>query len=298
MECICEYCKEPFIPKRTDARYCSHSCRQLSYVLRKAVTKNTLGEVKDSQNGKKTSMSHELVKDDPSIKSDGKENYPSTGNEKLTDKEPEPSINQVVTKNYPSITKEIIVKKENELSVNPSITEQETVNNAAGINTSNVNNPVKTIEQAEKYIEYSSPFINEIAELTEERNHYSVLYSFLHNRKESFAYWISLRYRCLLECLLTLSEMHSVELDDLKEICNALTAVIQSKQFQCMIPEYPYIKEIPWLRDIVKNLCLNAEEEVLTFRLKKETKLKLIAARWELSNYVPKIGFDKLNFTE
>lgn len=32
----CNYCKKIFALKRSDAKYCSHSCRQLAYVLRKA----------------------------------------------------------------------------------------------------------------------------------------------------------------------------------------------------------------------------------------------------------------------
>lgn len=303
MERICEYCKGAFIPKRTDAQYCSHSCRQLAYVLRKA-NFNSIDGLKEltyiperlveSQNKQEPSINQGLIKDYPSTES--KEDGETVN--KLIDKVQEPPINQGSIKDYPSITREITVKKENELSVNPSIIEQGAVRNNSKIDTPAVNIPIKISEQPEKYVEYTSPLIDEIVELTEERNHHGTLYSFLHNRKESFAYWISLRYRCLLECILALSEMQSIELDGLKEICNALTDVIQSRSFQCMIPEYPYLREISWLRDTIKNLCINTEEETLTFRLKKETKIKLIAARWELSNYVPKVGFDQLNFKE
>lgn len=34
-EHICEHCQKPYIAKRTDAHYCSHSCRQLAYVQRR-----------------------------------------------------------------------------------------------------------------------------------------------------------------------------------------------------------------------------------------------------------------------
>lgn len=36
MEYTCSYCNKPFVPKRTDSMYCSHSCRQFAYVLRKS----------------------------------------------------------------------------------------------------------------------------------------------------------------------------------------------------------------------------------------------------------------------
>jgi len=93
--------------------------------------------------------------------------------------------------------------------------------------------------------------------------------------------------------------MQFIELDDLKEVCNAFTSVIQSKSFSYLIAEYPYTKEIVWLRDTIKNICLNADEnEPIELRFKKETKLRLIVARWEMANYVPKISFSQLNFTE
>lgn len=319
MERICEYCKGSFVPKRVDMLYCTHSCRQLAYVLRKAKANAVMGGLKmgkeepetsiSGQNNQETSISRKLVKDNisisrelitgnPSIENEANQKDSSTENKIVTYKEPDPSIIRQSENGHPSIKDAKASSELTDKDQKPSTTKEITFNKELVNDINAVNTLVRRHAKEEKYIEYSSLLLNGIVELTEERSHLGTLYSFLHNRKESFAYWISLRYRCLLECLLTLSEMQSVELEDLKEICNALTDVIQSRPFQCMIQEYPYIKEIPWLRDIIKNLCLNAEEEILTFRLKKETKLKLIAARWELSNYVPKVGFDKLNFRE
>src|SRR5580700_2329362 len=34
-EKTCLHCQEPFIPKRSDAQYCSASCKQLAYLNRK-----------------------------------------------------------------------------------------------------------------------------------------------------------------------------------------------------------------------------------------------------------------------
>jgi len=36
-KCICSICQKTFEPKRSDARYCSHACRQRDYRTRKAV---------------------------------------------------------------------------------------------------------------------------------------------------------------------------------------------------------------------------------------------------------------------
>src|ERR1700759_2271376 len=40
-EKICLYCQEAFIPKRSDAQYCSSSCKQLAYLNRKNEEGNT-----------------------------------------------------------------------------------------------------------------------------------------------------------------------------------------------------------------------------------------------------------------
>lgn len=293
METICKYCSNSFVPKRTDSLYCSHSCRQLAYVLRKA-TGNTFEGLKY----KPEAVVELQNKQQPSIKTGFSENYPSTEQKEdnesvneLTDNEQEQSIKEHQLTVYPSMTAELFVKKEAELPVNAD--KKEIVPETKAVNTI-----VKAKEEQEKYIEYDSPLINEIAQLTEDRNNLHTLYSLLHNKPETSAYWVSLRYRCLVECLLTFSEIQFIELDDLKEVCNAFTALINSKSFNYLTSHYPYIKEIVWLRDTIKNLCLNADEEELSLRFKKDTKLRLIATRWEMANYVPKISFNQLNFTE
>ncbi len=297
MECRCEYCKEVFIPKRTDARYCSHSCRQLAYVLRKAQIDCGIGVIESqiinressilNENKQETSINNELINHDPSI-SEGETKEVSIN---LTDNSVEPSIKALEIMTYPSKEENISVKSESELSVNK--------NKLDGfIDTRPLNSVVKPAQEEEKYQYYSSSYLDEIVELTQERDNTGILFSFLHNKRDGPALWISLRYRCLLECLLSFSEMQSIELDDLKEVCNAFTGILESRYYQVMIPQYPYMNEIPRLRDLIKNLCLSAEEETLTFRLKKETKLQLIAARWELANYVPKVSFNSLNFKE
>ena len=296
MESICKYCSNSFVPKRTDSLYCSHSCRQLAYVLRKASV-NTINGLNAVTHTPETLVELQNKKE-PSIKTGLTENYPSTehaeDNEsvnKLTDKEHEPSIKEHLPTVYSSMTTELSVKKEAELPVNAD--KKEIVPEIKAVNTI-----AKAKEEQEKYVEYSSPLINEIAELTEDRNNLHTLYSLLHNKPETSAYWVSIRYRCLVECLLTFSEMPFIDTDDLKEVCNAFTTLINSKYFNSLTSHYPYTKEIVWLRDTIKNLCLSADEEELSLRFKKDTKLRLIATRWEMANYVPKISFTQLNFTE
>ena len=66
---------------------------------------------------------------------------------------------------------------------------------------------------------------------------------------------VSTRFKCFVECLLTFSEMKTIELDDLKEICNAFTLLIISSYFKSMPEAYLYIDEILELRESLKMIC-------------------------------------------
>lgn len=282
MEQICEYCKQPFMPKRADALYCSHSCRQLAYVLRKAAGGNGFDGLKEltyKPNPSKVAQENK----EPSIKTALVNNYQSTLTERLdeqlqelTDKIEEPSIKHIKENNYPSINITASDNVETE-AVDPSINKQ----------------------AKDEYTEYESEFINELAKLTIEREYESILGMMVYNNRESSAFWVSVRYKCLLECLLTFSEMKSIDLDDLKEVCNALITLTKSRSFGYLTFKYPYTDEIIQLKDAIKSICMdNEDNEQINFRFKRETKIKMIASRWELSQSIPKVSFSELNFKE
>lgn len=290
MEQICEYCKQPFTPKRADALYCSHSCRQLAYVLRKAAGGNGIDGLKELTYKPDPSKLVQYNKE-PSTKTELVNDYPSTLSERLdkqlrelTDNTDEPSIKHMTKNNYLS-TK--FTAKEN--------IETETVNTDKKATV----NPSINKQTKEEYTEYGSEFINELAKLTIEREYESKLGLMLYNNRESSAFWVSVRYKCLLECLLTFSEMKSIDLDDLKEVCNALIMLTKSRSFGYLTYKYPYTEEIIQLKDAIRSICIdNEDNEEINFRFKKETKIKMIASRWELSQSIPKVSFSELNFKE
>jgi hypothetical protein len=160
-------------------------------------------------------------------------------------------------------------------------------------------NIIEQPKTEEKYQRYESSFINELVELTNERNNVVKLYTlFIEDNSGAFQ-WVSSRFKCLAECLLTFSEMKTIEIDDLKDICNAFTMLIQSNYFKNLPQAYPYTHDILNLRESLKNICKNADEnEPLKFRLQTQNKNKLIATRWELSHYVHKKTFSQLNFKD
>lgn len=147
------------------------------------------------------------------------------------------------------------------------------------------------------YTNYSSRFVMEMDQLYGDRDLSYSLSKFF-DAKDEAGIWVSERYRCLLEVLLRFSELKWIELDDLKEVCNAFTSVINSKYFKYVHPSYPYIGEIKKLREQIRNTCIKTIGEQLKYRLSRDHKQKLIVARCELSQFVPKKKFCELKFKE
>ncbi|MCC7158552.1 MAG: hypothetical protein IT281_03335 [Ignavibacteria bacterium] len=150
-------------------------------------------------------------------------------------------------------------------------------------------------EQA--YTTRPSRFVMEMDRLYSDRDLSYSLSKFF-DAKDEAGVWVSERYRCLLEVLLTFSELKRIELDDLKEVCNAFTSVINSKYFKYIHPSYPYIDEIKKLREQIRNTCVKTIGEQLKYRLIRDQKQKLIVARCELSQFVPRKKFSELKFKE
>lgn len=282
MKRICPFCQNSFIPKRIDTIYCCLSHKQMAYKERKmslSVNFKSVDRLQLSENKKEPSTKYLNEIEKPSTKSIYASTRELTQNQK-------PAINLVETTDYPS-TKMIY----------PS-TEESQENQKPSINNLNVNNDRKN-EPETDYKHHKSTFVDALVALTDERDNISKLAPLFWNDPTGTYLWVSTRFKCLVECLLTFSEVKTIELDDLKEICNAFTLLIRSNYFKSLPNKYPYTNEILELRESLKKTCQSAEEnEPLKFRLLPQTKKVLIANRWELHYYVPKINFDKLSFKE
>lgn len=265
MEYLCSYCNKPFVPKRTDSLYCSHSCRQFAYVLRKS-TKETLKDV---------SLEKVILSDEKTPEIHQKLPEQNLG------KIPHPSKPQEVTK------KELPVKTEIELSVR---TDMQEASSQAPIE--NKSEDIKS-----KYIDYQSRYMIELNRKHAQRDAWPDLSRFFDSNDDS-GLWVSERYRCLIDVLLTFTEIKRIELDDLKEVCNAFTDVIKSDYYQFLDPSYPYMDEIKKLRDQLRNTCLKTSREQFKYRVSREQKQNLIVTRFELSQFVGKSKFSELKFRE
>jgi uncharacterized OB-fold protein len=155
----------------------------------------------------------------------------------------------------------------------------------------------KNIPTAYKTTE--SRFLIGIADLTNERDYISALNACLLIQQDKSSQETGIRLKCLAECLLLFSEMSMTELDDLKEVCNALTKTIQSKSYKQLPARFPYTNYILRLRNWIKRLIIdNPQSESIRFRLSIETKTELIATRFELSEFFPKTPFCDLNLSD
>lgn len=245
----CDYCKKPFQPKRTDSLYCSHSCRQMAYVLRKATAK-------DGLHGTYVASMELPGEEEPSG---------------------EAFLDYLSTKEQLPVPTDKAVRTDTE-----------------NVRTDNLKTE-KPIAEPE-YVDHESSYLSDIGDLYHERDNDMALDKFF-DRKDAAGIWVSETYRCLLECLLLFSEMKQVELDDLKEVCNAFTRMIKSKYFQCLHSDYPYLNEITELRQRIRNICLKASEsQFVKYHPNAEQRKQLIVARFELSQFVRKKKFSELNF--
>lgn len=196
---------------------------------------------------------------------------------------------------YPSIE---TMEEDNETSIKTT----QNVNPSIDVSAQTVNKTVaNTIEndQEGEYIPVTGSFIDALVQLTIERdNNITRLVNLFHVDGSGIVKWVSLRHKCLVDCLLTFSEMKQTETNDLKEVCNAFTLLIQSGSFKSLPVIYPYIQEILQLKESLKQICMEAtinNMQLLRFRL-SHSKKSLIATSWELSHFVPKVSFAGLNF--
>ena len=115
------------------------------------------------------------------------------------------------------------------------------------------------------------------------------------NMVDSSVEWISTHYRCLLENVLTVANIKSIDWDDIAELSNAFTFLINSNYYKRLPKMYPYKREIAALAHKLKTFCLERQdEEYVQFSLQFETKKNLLLQRFELSSAYPKISFREL----
>lgn len=286
MKRICIYCKTEFEAQRKDKHYCNPSCRQQAYMVRKGIAitgtntsihQNTLIDM--------TQLSEELqnLNIPPVIINDVS---PNTEQNVKTSNDASQNIiikNDVLDQ-FLENEKEKQIKTENE--VLPEIGKEG-----------------KQMEKQEEkhYKPMQSDFLVKLTDFLIRRNYDYELHVCTRENKASLngIDWINIRFRCLVESLLTLSERKNILLDDLKEITNAFTFILISEYYKLLPENYPYIRTIKNLRNKLRNICIeNETAEEISLKFSKELKIKLIALRCELRTVAMKRSFNELEFNE
>lgn len=152
-------------------------------------------------------------------------------------------------------------------------------------------------EKADSLARHASQYLDYIQELIAYRQR-EVFLAALEIQFPEVSRWINTRCLCLIESLLAVSEKRFVELDDLKDISDALYLFLDSAPLSSLPVNYPYTVEMEKYYHIVRQFCLGAAEERVRIKLTRTTKAQLIASRFELAKMVPRIGFDQLNFSQ
>ncbi len=156
---------------------------------------------------------------------------------------------------------------------------------------------VEKKQAEEKYDYVYSQFLERITEIINYGSNTTILNNCITNEQDIPTYWIGLRLRCLVECLLLFSEMKYTSVADLMEVCNAFTTVIRSSYYTLLPEEFPYISIMINLKEKLKKVCIKANKiEKIKFRLTQEDKIELMAVRFELSQFIPKKQFIELLF--
>jgi len=150
----------------------------------------------------------------------------------------------------------------------------------------------------ENYIPADCAFVDAIREQTDNCYNQGALNNCINIKMDVSAYWVGQRLRCLIECLLVLSEAKYAKVVDLMEICNAFTHITRSVHYNSLPTIFPYTDDIPLLRDKLKQVCLKIQKiDEIKFRLDKEDKIQLITTRYELAQYISKKKFSQLEFS-
>ena len=269
---ICGHCKEVFLPKRKDVMYCSPSCRQMAYMQRKFVSPVIINNLQEIELQNKPN-------EKPSI--DSLNNQTNETSIDVLEENKKVSIDVLKNVNQTDIPLTNTIINENNIS-----------------NTTNASNSKDDKPSIEKYDYVESKYINSLANLINDRDNITILNYLLVTNTNYHVFWIGQRLKCLAECLLLFSEMKTTNLEDLKEICNAFTLLIQSPSFKELPAKFPYTLYIKQLREKLKQLIIeNQNEEHIQFKINTENKKELMITRFELSHYIQKKKFTELDFS-
>ena len=329
----CSHCNIAFTANRKDKRYCSNSCKQMAFIKRQEKSvgfvfekhqnvNNTKHQVNETSIGQNVKPSiNTLPSDIEKLKKELNAFAEVVIQNKLdellqnSNLSSMPNATNFNTNLHSDLDlfgdKQAIIKSLQDDENNNTVHEQTQASTKIqtakpsivtidGFTKKTVNSktvqPTILIEE-KNYMPITCKWITKLYERFNERATDEKLNALATTYKDKMnpVEWISIHYRCLLECVITIAEIKVVAWNDLAELTNAFTFLITSVYFNELPNNYPFTNDIIFLRDKLKHFCLETRNENdVTFRLKFDTKKELFLHRFELSMVFAKISFNQL----
>lgn len=117
-------------------------------------------------------------------------------------------------------------------------------------------------------------------------------------KPRAYVYWVTLRFRCLLENIIRLSTFKTIDRNTLQAISKAFADLTDSCYFADIPRNYPFISLIVQLRDKFSSMTKQLHGDEITLRLSINRKAELMAARFVIGDFVPRMGFSQLVFSD
>jgi hypothetical protein len=117
-----------------------------------------------------------------------------------------------------------------------------------------------------------------------------------HWTQEALPYvqWVTVRFRCLVESLVRLSNHASVDRDTLLQVADAFNQLSTSANFEVIQHFYPFTDAIHELKQKLNALADACEGDRTAFKLSPRRKAQLIGMRFEIGDFVPRMKFSEL----
>jgi len=108
--------------------------------------------------------------------------------------------------------------------------------------------------------------------------------------------WVTVRIRCLIDNILRLSNAQRISRATLQRIAQAFDAMVNASKFKSLPSNYPLTKLITELHGKFTTMAKNAREKRITLRLSFYRKAELLAVRFMIGRFVPRMRFSELEF--
>ena len=272
----CLHCGTSMQTQRRTKKYCSDTCKQAAFYSRGAQPSNAL-------NGSEPLTAIELDGEDTDEEQIDRSNNverESFNDEQLPDKIPfnvrNPTNQQTIPEPYNAKRRE----------------EDKTKGNSKRFDDTEV--------EEKPYDWVRSELIDEIADYVQDN--YKTSEMFQYPKKYWYGSdlekvkWVSVRFLCIIENLLHFDNS-IVERKTLITINKALIAMMDAWNFKYMPHNYPLKNEIKAQQQRIEKI-ISVCDKSIRLGFKRDTKVKLIALRFQLADLVPKVRFHNLDFSK